>query len=426
MGKTFSEKILGLKAEKDVVPGEIIEVEPDVAMSHDNTAAISSTFYKIGVDQVYNPEMHVVILDHCTPAANEKFAQNHKDIREFVRKQGIHNFYDIHVGICHQVMPEKGHVWPGALIVGSDSHTTSYGAFGAFSAGIGRSEMAAIMARGKIWLRVPETIKVIVEGDFPDGVSAKDLMLKIAGEIGADGALYKAIEFCGPTIDRMSVASRFVLTNMAVEIGAKAGYMIPNPATLDYLKDRVKRPIEIIASDPDADYEAEYHFDVSALEPMVAKPHTVDNVVSVSEVKGTKIDQIFFGSCTNARVEDFEVVADVLRGKKIHPDVRMLVFPASQEVYLEVLRKGWIEDLASAGCVIMNPGCGPCMGNHAGVPANGEVSLATSNRNFKGRLGNKESFVYLVSPRTAAVSALTGKIEDFRNLPQRHGDAQRN
>ncbi|MBU0712857.1 3-isopropylmalate dehydratase large subunit [bacterium] len=412
MGKTFSEKILGQKVGKDVVPGEIIEVEPDVAMSHDNTAAISKTFYKIGVDQVYKPGMHVVILDHCTPAANEKFAENHKDIREFVRKQGIRNFYDIHVGICHQVMHEKGHVWPGALIVGSDSHSTSYGAFGAFSAGIGRSEMAAIMARGKIWLRVPETIKIVVDGEFPEAVSAKDLMLKIAREIGADGALYKAIEFCGPTIDRMSVASRFVFTNMAVEIGAKAGYMIPNQATLGYLKDRVSQPFEVIESDPNAEYEAEYHFDVSTLEPMIAKPHTVDNVVPVSEVKGTRIDQIFFGSCTNARVEDFEIVAEILRGKRVHPDVRMLVFPASQEVYLEVLKKGWIQELVEAGCVIMNPGCGPCMGNHEGVPANGEVVLATSNRNFKGRLGNKESFVYLVSPRTAAMSALTGKIED--------------
>ncbi len=414
MGKTFTEKILGRKTGKDVVPGEIIEVEPDIAMSHDNTAAISKTFYKIGVDKVYDPKKHVIILDHCTPAANEKFAQNHKDIREFVKKQGIENFYDINVGICHQVMHEKGHVWPGALIVGSDSHTTSYGAFGAFSAGIGRSEMAAIMARGKIWLRVPETIKVVVEGEFPPGVSAKDLMLKIAGEIGADGALYKAIEFCGPTIDAMSVASRFVLTNMAVEIGAKAGYMIPNAETLEYLRGRVKTPFEIVESDRDAIYEAEYKFDVSVLEPMIAKPHTVDNVVPVAEVKGTKIDQVFFGSCTNARVEDFEVVTNVLRGKRVHPDVRMLVFPASAEVYIEVLKKGWITDLAEAGCVIMNPGCGPCMGNHEGVPADGEVTLATSNRNFKGRLGNKESFVYLVSPMTAAVSALTGKIEDFR------------
>ena len=414
MGKTFAEKILGKKAGKEVVSGEIVEVEPDIAMSHDNTAAISKTFYKIGVDRVYDPDKHVIILDHCTPAANAKFAQNHKDIREFVEKQKIKNFYDINVGICHQVMHEKGHVWPGALILGSDSHTTSYGAFGAFSTGIGRSEMAVIMAMGRIWLRVPETIKICVDGKFPEGISSKDLMLKIAGDIRADGALYKAIEFCGPTIDRMSVASRFVLSNMAVEVGAKAGYMIPNKETLEYLKARVRKPFEVVQSDPDANYEAIYEYDVTNLEPMIAKPHTVDNVVPVSEVKGTPIQQIFFGSCTNARVEDFEIVTNVLRGKKVHPNVRMLVFPASQEIFLEVLKRGWIADLVEAGAVIMNPGCGPCMGNHEGVPADGEVVIATSNRNFRGRLGNKESEVYLVSPRTAAASAITGKIEDFR------------
>jgi len=416
MGKTFSEKILGKKAGKGVIPGEIVEVEPDVAMSHDNTAAISKTFYKIGVDRVYDLDKHVIILDHCTPAANAKFAQNHKDIREFVEKQKIKNFYDINIGICHQVMHEKGHVWPGALILGSDSHTTSYGAFGAFSAGIGRSEMAVIMAMGRIWLRVPETIKVWVEGEFPEGISSKDLMLKIAGDIRADGALYKAIEFCGPTIDRMSVASRFVLSNMAVEVGAKAGYMIPNKETLEYLKARVRKPFEVVQSDPDANYEAIYEYDVTNLEPMVAKPHTVDNVVPVSEVKGTPIQQVFFGSCTNARVEDFKIVTNILRGKKVHPKVRMLVFPASQEIFLDVLRRGWIAELVEAGAVVMNPGCGPCMGNHEGVPADGEVVIATSNRNFRGRLGNKESEVYLVSPRTAAVSALTGRIEDFREV----------
>jgi len=416
MGKTFAEKILGKKAGKDVIPGEIVDVEPDVAMSHDNTAAISKTFYEIGVDRVYDPDKHVIVLDHCTPAANVKFAQNHKEIREFVEKQGIKNFYDINVGICHQVMHEKGHVWPGALILGADSHTTSYGAFGAFSAGIGRSEMAVIMATGKMWLRVPETIKIWVDGKFPDGISSKDLMLEIAGDIRADGALYKAIEFCGPTIERMSVASRFVLSNMAVEVGAKAGYMIPNEETIKYLKERVKKPFEVVKSDPDANFVAVYKYNVSNLEPMVAKPHTVDNVVPVSEVKGTPIQQVFFGSCTNARVEDFEIVTNILRGKKVHPKVRMLVFPASQEILLEVLKRGWIAELVEAGAVVMNPGCGPCMGNHEGVPADGEVVLATSNRNFKGRLGNKESEVYLVSPRTAAVSALTGRIEDFREV----------
>lgn len=416
MGKTLAEKILGKKAGKEVVPGEIVEVEPDVAMSHDNTAAISKTFYKIGVDRVYDPDKHVIILDHCTPAANAKFAQNHKDIREFVKKQGIKNFYDINIGICHQVMHEKGHVWPGALIIGADSHTTSYGAFGAFSTGIGRSEMAVIMASGEIWLRVPETIKIWVEGEFPPGISSKDLMLKIAGNIKADGALYKAVEFCGPTIDKMSIASRFVLSNMAVEVGAKVGYMVPNQETIDYLRERTKVPFELVSSDADANFEDTLKYNVSDLEPMIAKPHTVDNVVPVTMVKGTPIQQAFFGSCTNTRIEDFKVVASVLRGKKIHPNVRMLVFPASREIYLQVLKRGWIEDLIEAGAVIMNPGCGPCMGNHEGVPANGEVTISTSNRNFKGRMGNKDAEIYLASPRTVAVSALTGRIEDFREF----------
>ncbi|MDD5540527.1 MAG: 3-isopropylmalate dehydratase large subunit [Candidatus Marinimicrobia bacterium] len=416
MGKTFSEKILGKKAGKPVAPGEIVEIEPDIAMSHDNTAAISSTFYKIGVDKVYDPDKHVVILDHCTPAANEKFAQNHKDIREFVAKQDIKNFYDINEGICHQVMPEKGYVWPGALIVGADSHTTSYGAFGAFSTGIGRSEMAVIMACGKIWLRVPETLKIVCDGEFQPGVTSKDLMLKIAGDIGADGGLYRAIEFCGSGIDRMTLASRFVMTNMAVEIGAKNGYMIPNDEVLDYVKSRINREFEMFESDPDAVFDEVLHYNLADIEPMVAKPHTVDNVAPVSAVRGTKIDQVFFGSCTNTRVEDFEVVVSILKGKKVHPNVRMLVFPASREIFLEVLKRGWIADFVEAGAIIMNPGCGPCMGNHEGVPAKGEVTLSTSNRNFKGRMGNKDAEIYLCSPRTAAVSALTGRIEDFREV----------
>jgi len=414
MGKTFSEKIIGSKVGHPVQAGEIVEVEPDIAMSHDNTAAISQKFYSIGTDKVYDPDKHVIILDHCTPAANAKFAQNHKDIREFVKKQKIKNFYDINIGICHQVMPEQGHVYPGALIVGSDSHTTSYGAFGAFSCGIGRSEMAVIMARGRIWLKVPQTIKIHVKGQFPPGVSAKDLILWIAGEIGADGALYQAIEFCGPTIDRMSPASRFVLANMAVELGAKAGYMIPNEETLAYLKPRAKHSFTVVSSDPDAEYADNYNFDVSKLGPMIAKPHTVDNVVPVSEVEGTPVQQVFFGSCTNARLEDFAVVAKALKGKKVHPEVRLLVFPASMEIYKQALEKGYISTLVDAGAMMMNPGCGPCMGNHEGILADGEAALATSNRNFKGRLGNKNSFVYLGSPLTAAVTALEGKISDFR------------
>ena len=416
MGKTFSEKILGFKAGKEVVPGEIVEVTPDFAMSHDNTAAISKTFKEIGLSRIDNPQRHVIVLDHCVPAANEKFAQNHKDIREFVKEQGIQHFYDINRGICHQVLSEEGFALPGKLIVGSDSHTTTYGAFGAFSTGIGRSEMAVIFATGKIWLRVPETIKVNLTGSLAEGISSKDVTLKIIGDLGADGALYKAVWFAGPLIDAMSIESRMVLTNMAVEMGAKNGYMEPDEKTLDFLKDRAKTSFDIVRSDPDAVFENIFEYDMSNLEPQVACPHTVDNVQPVISVKGTKLDQIFFGSCTNARLEDFEIVANVLRGKKVNSAVRMIVIPASQNVFHDALKKGYIRDLAEAGAVIVNSGCGPCMGNHEGVLAPDEVVLSTSNRNFKGRFGCKEAEVYLCSPLTAAASALTGHITDFRDL----------
>ena len=416
MGKTFAEKVLGKKAGKEVVAGEIVEVTPDVAMSHDNTAAIVKTFYSIGVDKVFDPELHVIVLDHCIPAANEKFAQNHKEIREFVKKQGIKNFYDINRGICHQVLPEEGFALPGRLMVGSDSHTTTYGAFGAFATGIGRSEMAVIFATGKIWLRVPETMRVIVRGDVPEGISSKDIMLKIIGELTADGGLYRSVEFCGDTIKSMTVASRMVLTNMAVEMGAKNGYIEPDEKILTLLKDRARASFDVITSDEDAQVVAEHIFEVSDLEPQIACPHTVDNVKPISVVKGIKLNQIFFGSCTNARLEDFEIVAAVLRGKKVHPETRMVVIPASAQVYKDALSAGYIRDLVEAGAVIVNSGCGPCMGNHQGVLAPGEVTLSTSNRNFKGRFGCKNAEVYLASPRTAAVSALVGEIADFREF----------
>jgi len=414
MGKSFAEKILGHKAGKSVVPGEIVEVKPDIAMSHDNTAAISKTFKEIGVARVDDPNRHVIVLDHCVPAANEKFAQNHKDIRAFVAEQGIPHFFDIDRGICHQVLPEEGFALPGYLMVGSDSHSTTYGAFGALATGIGRSEMAVIFATGKIWLRVPETMKIVIKGSLPKGISSKDVMLKIMGELSADGGLYKSVWFTGPAIAEMSVSSRMVLTNMAVEFGAKNGYMEPDDKTLAFLKGRARAPFTVVTSDPDADFESVHEFDVSDLEPLVACPHSVDNVKPVSAVKGTKIDQVFFGSCTNARIEDFEIVAGALKGKRVHPSCRMVVIPASRQVFLEALAKGYIQLLAEAGATIVNSGCGPCMGNHEGILAPGERVLSTSNRNFKGRFGCKDSEIYLCSPITAAASALTGEISDFR------------
>jgi 3-isopropylmalate/(R)-2-methylmalate dehydratase large subunit len=414
MAKTFAEKILGNKVGMAVVPGEIVEVTPDIAMSHDNTAAIAKTFREIGVAKIDNPDRHVIVLDHCVPAASDKFAQNHKDIRQFVKDQGIRNFFDIERGICHQVLPEEGFALPGYLMVGSDSHTTTYGAFGALATGIGRSEMAVIFATGKIWLRVPETMKIVIKGQLAKGIASKDVMLKIIGDYSVDGGLYRSVWFTGPVIDDMSIASRMVLTNMAVEFGAKNGYMEPDDKTLAFLNGRARGPYEVVRSDPGAAFASVVEIDVTGLEPMIACPHTVDNVKPVSAVKGTKIDQVFFGSCTNARIEDFEIVCSVLRGRKIHPSVRMIVIPASQQVLLEALARGYIQDLAAAGATIVNTGCGPCMGNHEGILAPGERVLSTSNRNFKGRFGCKDAEIYLSSPLIAAVSALTGEITDFR------------
>jgi 3-isopropylmalate/(R)-2-methylmalate dehydratase large subunit len=414
MGQTFAEKILSVKAGKIVLPGEIVEVYPDVAMSHDNTAAIAKTFKEIGVAKIHDPERHVIVLDHCVPAANDKFAQNHKDIRAFVKEQGIKNFFDIERGICHQVLPEEGFALPGYLMVGADSHTTTYGAFGALATGIGRSEMAVIFATGKIWLRVPETVKININGKLPKGVTSKDVMLKIIGDYSVDGGLYRSVWFTGSSIDDLSVASRMVLTNMAVEFGAKNGYMEPDEKTLAFLQNRKRKPFTTVRSDADAVFDQVIEVNVDSLEPQVACPHTVDNVKPVSAVAGTKIDQVFFGSCTNGRIEDFAIVAGVLKGQRVHPSIRMIVIPASQHVFLEALDKGYIQTLAAAGAVIVNTGCGPCMGNHEGVPAEGERVLSTSNRNFKGRFGCKDAEVYLCSPLTAAVSALTGEITDFR------------
>jgi 3-isopropylmalate/(R)-2-methylmalate dehydratase large subunit len=416
MPQTFAEKVLSKKAGRPVKAGEIVEVEPDFCLSHDNTAAIVGIFRKIGVDRVRYPERHVIVLDHCVPPANEKYAENHRVIREFVREQGIPHFFDINRGICHQVLVEEGFALPGKLIVGSDSHTTTYGAFGAFSTGIGRSEMAAIMATGSIWLRVPETIRVEIAGRLPEGVSAKDVTLKLAGTIGADGALYQAMEFTGEVIESFSIASRMILPNMAVEMGAKIGYVEPDEKTLEYLKDRARAEFEVVTSDADAEYVRTIRLDVSDLEPQVARPHTVDNVVPVSEVEGTPIHQVFLGTCTNGRLEDLEEAARMLEGKRVAASVRMLVIPASMPIYLEAMEKGILQTFVEAGAVILNPGCGPCLGAHEGVPAKGEVVLSSANRNFRGRMGNKDAEVYLASPATLAASALVGKITDPRKM----------
>ncbi|RLC80333.1 MAG: 3-isopropylmalate dehydratase large subunit [Chloroflexi bacterium] len=417
MGHTFVEKALARKAGLDsVVPGQIVTVRPDRLLTHDNTAAISKQFRKIGVDKVADPGINVIVLDHVAPAANETYAANHKTIREFVAAQGITAFYDIGEGICHQVLPEQGHAWPGAVIVGSDSHTPTHGAFGAFSAGIGRTEAAAVMATGKIWLRVPESVRIVVSGKLPERVSAKDLILHIIGDLRADGANYCSVEFAGETIREMSIAGRMVLANMAAEMGAKNGVVEPDEKTRTWLKGRVTHEYEEIFADPDASYKRVIEYDVSNLVPQVAKPHTVDNVVPVTEAAGTVINQALVGTCTNGRLEDLAAAAEILRGKHIASSVRLLVLPASREILLQAIEQGYVRDLVTAGATLLNPGCGPCLGAHEGCMAPAEATISTANRNFKGRMGSKEAFIYLASPATVAASALAGVITDPREV----------
>jgi 3-isopropylmalate/(R)-2-methylmalate dehydratase large subunit len=417
MGKTFAEKLLAQKAGLDeTVPGQIVTVHPDKLLTHDNTSAIAKTFRKIGIDRVADPDMNVIILDHVVPAANDTYAQSHKETREFVCEQGISAFYDIGEGICHQVLPEHGHAFPGMLIVGSDSHTPSHGALGAFAAGIGRTEAAAVMATGEIWLRVPESMRIVVEGTMPERVSAKDLVLKIIGDIGADGADYKSVEFCGPAIEAMSVASRQVLCNMAAEMGAKNGYVAPDDTTEAWLTGRTSKAYQIILPDPDATYAQVLDYDVSNLVPQVAKPHRVDNVVPVTDMAGTRIHQALIGTCTNGRLEDLRSAAEILRGRYIAPGVRLLVLPASREVLLDAIEAGIISDLLAAGATLLNPGCGPCLGAHEGCMAPGERTISTANRNFRGRMGSREAEIYLASPATVAASALAGTITDPRGV----------
>jgi homoaconitate hydratase family protein len=416
LGKTLSEKILGLKAGREVKAGEVVTVSPDYVLSHDNSAAISLEFAKLGVEKVKSPQKIVIILDHIVPASTEKYAQNHKTIREFVAHQGIQNFFDIQNGICHQVFSEAGFALPGKLILGADSHTTSYGALGAFSAGIGRSEMACLWATDEIWLRVPETIKLEIFGRFPVGTSAKDAILKVIGDEGADRANYKAVEFTGEAVSHFTMASRLVLSNMAAELGAKNGYFTPDGQTTSFLENRARTEYETVFSDPDAEYEAVLSLDLNLLEPQVACPHTVDNVKPVTEVEGRTFHQALIGTCTNGRFEDLEMAARILAGKKIHPSVRALVIPASRQEYLRAMKAGIMEILVEAGCVVLNSGCGPCLGAHQGILASGEVALSTANRNFRGRMGSRDSEIYLASPATVAASVISGKISDPRKF----------
>ena len=411
----LAEKILArASGREEVKPGEIVQARVDVAMANEITGPLAiKAFREIGVSKVWDSERIVLIQDHQVPADTVKSAELHRIMRRFAEEQSIRFFYDVGLGgVCHQVMVEEGHALPGDLIVGADSHTCTYGALGAFATGIGSTEMAAVFATGEIWLRVPSTIKVNFEGSFREYVTAKDLILYVIGLIGASGATYKAVEFTGSTISRLSIGERMTLCNMTVEMGAKTGLINPDEKTLRYVEKLAKRPFKPLRSDPDADYEKTLEIDVNRLEPMIACPHAVDNVKPVKSVEDVKIDQAFIGSCTNGRIEDLRAAARILRGKRISKGVRMIVTPASRRVYLQALREGLIEIFIEAGALVTNPTCGACFGGHMGLLAPGEVCVSSSNRNFIGRMGSPEAEVYLASPVTVAASALAGRIVD--------------
>jgi len=415
----ITEKILAkASGKKEVSPGEIVEAKVDVAMVNDLTGPLTvKAFQKIGAGRVWDNQRIVIILDHQVPAESVSSAELHEIMRNFAKEQKIENFYDVGKGgICHQVMAEKGYVRPGNLIVGADSHTCTYGAFGAFATGIGSTEMAAVFTTGTLWFKVPSVIKINVVGSFQKFVTPKDLILNVIGQIKADGAAYKGVEFSGPAVQNMSVDGRMTICNMTVEMGAKNGVIEPDEKTLKYVKSRTNEPFDPFKSDSDAAYEKILDLNVTRMEPQVSCPSSVDNVKRVSEVKDVKIDQAFLGSCTNGRLEDLRLAAGFLKRRKIKEGVRMIVIPASQEVYSQALKEGLIETFLEAGAYVSSSTCGPCLGGHMGLLAPGEVCVSSSNRNFIGRMGSPKAHVYLASPATVAASALTGKITDPRLL----------
>ncbi|HPC82257.1 MAG TPA: 3-isopropylmalate dehydratase large subunit [Thermoanaerobaculaceae bacterium] len=428
MGMTVAEKILARASGLGTVKaGEVVEPRVDVAMSHENAALVINQFTEVfegtGLEvKVWDPSKIVIIFDHRVPAESSKTATNQKKIREFVARQAIPNFHDVRGdegGICHQILPENGYIRPGYVVVGTDSHTTSHGALGAFSFGIGATEMASVWALGRVLnVEVPGTIKVVVNGDFAPGVGPKDLILHLIGTLTAEGANFKVIEFHGDAIRRMSTSGRLVICNMTVEAGATSGIVPADEETVRYLREEagVSDPVDLVTPDADAVYDQVIEIDAAALAPQIACPHTVDNVKPVDAVAGTRVNQIVIGSCTNGRLDDLETAAAILKGKKVAAGTRMLVFPATWRIYKRAMKAGVLETLVDAGAVIVNPGCGCCLGVHQGALGDGEVALSTTNRNFKGRMGNPNADVYLCSPAVAAASALTGVISDPRKV----------
>ncbi len=415
MGKTIAEKIFSNHSGVDAHAGDIVVADIDFAMSQDGTSALAiDALASMGAEQVFDPEKVAMVMDHSCPSPLEGVSAIHHKMREFGKASGVH-IYDWGCGVCHQLVPESGKIVCGDLVVGCDSHTCTYGALNVFSTGVGSTDGAAAMASGKLWFKVPETIRVTFAGELPAGVFSKDLILALAGQIGADGATYRALEFDGPVIDALSVDARMTISNMAIEVGAKAGLMAADEKTLAFFAARgaVREPNPQVA-DADATYAEHITIDASALTPQIAKPHSVDNVSPIAEVEGTPIAQGYIGTCTNGRTEDFAIAAQILKGRHVHPNVRLVCAPASRDIYLECMERGYIQALVEAGACIVTPGCGPCVGTHNGVPSNGENVISTANRNFKGRMGNSSAFIYLGSPATVAASVIEGCITDPR------------
>ncbi len=412
MSMSMSEKILAKASNQEKTEaGEIVMADIDTAMVHDLTGPLTlQALEQINTDKVWDPEKIVIPFDHQVPADTIIAAEHHKMLRQFVKDQKIENFYDVYEGVCHQVLPEKGHVIPSTVVVGSDSHTCTHGALGAFSTGIGSTDMAMVFATGQLWFKVPETIQFNISGQLKENVTSKDVILSIIGSVGQDGARYKAAEFTGETITNMEVDDRMVLSNMAIEMGAKTGLIAPDAKTDAYLKGRTTKTYEKLTTDADAPSVETIDVDISDLEAQVACPNYVDNVKPASEVEDVEVDQVFIGSCTNGRIDDLRQSARVLKAKEIKKGVRVLVIPASREIYEQALSEGLIDIFVKAGALVCNPCCGPCLGGHVGLIADGEVSLSTSNRNFKGRQGSPDASVYLSSAVVAAESALTGHI----------------
>lgn len=418
MGQTMAESILASAAGKDLVsPGDHIVCEVDITMTQDiHTPGVVHLLDEMGVDELHNPEGVVVVLDHEAPSHTVENATEKSVIREFVKQHPDVNFHDVGTGISHEVLPEKGYIRPGELVIGTDSHTTTHGAFGAASTGIGDTDMAYALATGENWFRVPETVEFRVDGTFGNSVSTKDLILHLAGKFGTDIARYKAIEFRGPAIEALSIDDRMTLTNMAIELGAKFGFTPVDDLVTEYVDGRTDKSYEVVSADDDATYSERYMINVSDLEPQVAVPHDVENVHPISDLDPVDVDQVFLGSCTNGKFEDLEAAAEILDGNEVDPMTRFIVTPASREIYLRAEEAGFIRTFNEAGAIVTSATCGACPGLGMGVLGEGEVCLATQNRNFRGRMGHNDSEIYLASPEMAAATAITGRLTDPREV----------